>query len=113
MYGVSSFFVREQRVAAELGPMMRAMPDEDARIFLCTQIADEARHVAIFDRFYSEVGVLEAEGLNDRQAETSEHLTPQFNDLFDHLLKQRVDRLPGEPEDSLGLGEAIPIYHMI
>jgi ribonucleoside-diphosphate reductase beta chain len=51
MYGLSSFFVGEQRVAAELGPMMRAMPDEDARIFLCTQIADEARHVAFFDRF--------------------------------------------------------------
>src|SRR5438132_6778287 len=90
MYGLSSFFVGEQRVAAELGPMMRAMPDEDARIFLCTQIADEARHVAFFDRFYSEVGVLEADGLNDRLAETSEHLNPQFHDLFDELLKQRV-----------------------
>src|SRR6476659_3982677 len=60
MYGLSSFFVGEQRVAAELGPMMRAATSEDMRIFLCTQIADEARHVAFFDRFYSEVGVLEA-----------------------------------------------------
>jgi hypothetical protein len=59
MYGMSAFFVGEQRVAAELGPIMRAVPDEDMRIFLCTQIADEARHVAFFDRFYSEVGVLE------------------------------------------------------
>jgi ribonucleoside-diphosphate reductase beta chain len=50
MYGLSSFFVGEQRVAAELGPIMRAVPDEDMRIFLCTQIADEARHVAFFDR---------------------------------------------------------------
>src|SRR3954466_6561653 len=55
MYGLSAFFVGEQRVAAELGPMMRAVPDEDMRIFLCTQIADEARHVAFFDRFYREV----------------------------------------------------------
>src|SRR3954467_10011418 len=39
MYGLSSFFVGEQRVAAELGPMMRAAPDEDMRIFLCTQTA--------------------------------------------------------------------------
>ncbi len=62
MYGLSAFFVGEQRVAAELGPMMRAAPDEDMRLFLCTQIADEARHVAFFDRFYSEVGVLEADG---------------------------------------------------
>src|SRR5687768_16813566 len=38
MYGLSSFFIGEQRVAAELGPMMRAAPDEEMRIFLCTQI---------------------------------------------------------------------------
>jgi ribonucleoside-diphosphate reductase beta chain len=113
MYGLSSFFVGEQRVAAELGPMMRAIPDEDARIFLCTQIADEARHVAFFDRFYSEVGVLEAEGLNERLVETSEHLNPEFNDLFDQLLKQRVDRLAVEPEDTEALVEAVTIYHMI
>jgi ribonucleoside-diphosphate reductase beta chain len=113
MYGLSSFFVGEQRVAAELGPMMRAIPNEDARIFLCTQIADEARHVAFFDRFYSEVGVLEAEGLNERLVETSEHLNPEFNELFDDLLKQRVDRLAVEPEDTEALVEAITIYHMI
>ena len=77
MYGLSAFFVGEQRVAAELGPMMRAAPDEDMRLFLCTQIADEARHVAFFDRFYSEVGVLEADGLEERLAETSEHLNPR------------------------------------
>src|SRR5215218_10783990 len=28
MYGLSAFFIGEQRVAAELGPMMRAVPDE-------------------------------------------------------------------------------------
>src|ERR1044072_4890947 len=43
MYGLSAFFVGEQRVAAELGPMMRAAPEEPMRLFLCTQIADEAR----------------------------------------------------------------------
>src|SRR5258705_8496301 len=53
MYGLSSFFIGEQRVEAELAPIMRAVPDEDMRIFLSTQIADEARHVAFFDRFYS------------------------------------------------------------
>ena len=113
MYGLSSFFVGEQRVAAELGPMMRAIPDEDARVFLCTQIADEARHVAFFDRFYSEVGVLDSDDLNARLAETSEHLNPEFNHLFDELLKRRVDRLAVEPEDTEALVEAVTIYHMI
>ena len=113
MYGLSSFFVGEHRVAAELGPIMRAVPDEDMRIFLCTQIADEARHVAFFDRFYDEVGVLEAEGLQERLAETSAHLTPEFDRLFDQVLHARVDRLAVEPEDRETLVETITIYHMI
>jgi ribonucleoside-diphosphate reductase beta chain len=113
MYGLSAFFVGEQRVAAELGPMMRAAPDEDMRLFLCTQIADEARHVAFFDRFYSEVGVLQSEGLEDRLAETAEHLNPEFGELFDDMLKRRVDRLAVEPEDLECLVEAVTIYHMV
>src|SRR5687768_5410921 len=55
MYGLSAFFIGEQRVTDELGPIMRAAPREEQRIFLSTQIADEARHVRFFDRFYSEV----------------------------------------------------------
>jgi ribonucleoside-diphosphate reductase beta chain len=113
MYGLSSFFIGEQRVAEELGPMMRACPDEEMRIFLCTQIADEARHVAFFNRFYEEVGVLESDNLADRLAETSEHLNPKFHTLFDELLKDRVDRLAREPEDLELLVEAITLYHMI
>src|SRR5215210_4110897 len=113
MYGLSSFFIGEQRVAAELGPMMRAVPDEDMRIFLCTQIADEARHVQFFDRFYAEVGVLEADTLAGRLEETSAHLNPEFGQLFDELLHERVDRLAREPEDAETLVEAITIYHMV
>jgi ribonucleoside-diphosphate reductase beta chain len=113
MYGLSSFFIGEQRVAAELGPMMRAAPDEEMRLFLCTQIADEARHVAFFNRFYSEVGVLQSEGLEERLAETSEHLNPEFGVLFDELLRRRIDRLAQEPEDLECLVEAVTIYHMV
>src|SRR4051794_22973968 len=113
MYGLSSFFVGEQRVAAELGPMMRAAPGEDMRLFLCTQIADEARHVAFFDRFYSEVGVLEATELQGRLDETSQHLNPEFGELFDEMLRRRVDRLAREPEDVGTLVEAVTIYHMV
>src|ERR671910_2504230 len=113
MYGLSAFFVGEQRVAPEPGPMMRAAPDEDMRLSLCTQTAAEARHVAFFDRFYSEVGVLETEGLEERLAETSQHLNPEFGALFDDMLKRRVDRLATEPEDLECLVEAVTIYHIV
>src|SRR5919202_1643435 len=113
MYGLSAFFVGEQRVASELGPMMRAAPEEEMRLFLCTQIADEARHVAFFDRFYAEVGVLESDELQGRLDETSAHLNPEFDVLFDELLRARVDRLAREPEDLGTLVEAVTIYHMV
>ena len=113
MYGLSSFFIGEQKVAEELGPIMRAAPTEDQKIFLCTQIADEARHVRFFERFYREVGVLEADGLTEMLAETSEHLNENFSRLFDEMLKKRTDRLSAEPEDTETLVEAITIYHMV
>jgi len=113
MYGLSSFFIGEQRVAEELGPMMRAAPTEEMRIFLCTQIADEARHVQMFNRFYEEVGVLESTNLQDRLKETSAHLNPNFNVLFDELLSSKVDRLARDPQDLETLVEAITLYHMI
>jgi ribonucleoside-diphosphate reductase beta chain len=113
MYGLSSFFIGEQRVASELGPMMRAAPQEEMRIFLCTQIADEARHVAFFNAFYEQVGVLESDNLQDRLEETSAHLNDNFGVLFDEMLKSRVDRLAAEPEDTEMLVEAVTLYHMV
>jgi len=113
MYSLSAFFVGEERVAAELGPIMRAAPQEDMRLFLCTQIADEARHVAFFDRFYAEVGVLESGDLAGRLEETSRHLNREFGVLFDELLRRRTDRLAAEPEDVGALVEAVTIYHMV
>src|SRR3954464_11350215 len=113
MYGLSAFFIGEQRVAAELGPMMRAAPDEQMRLFLCTQIADEARHMAFFDRFYAEVGVLESDTLEGRLEETSAHLNSEFGELFDAMLRSRVDRLAVEPEDLEVLVEAVTLYHMV
>ena len=113
MYGLSSFFIGEQRVAAELGPMMRAAPQEDMRLFLCTQIADEARHVAFFDRFYSEVGVLESDNLQDRLEENVQYINTEFGVLFDEMLHSRVDRLAVEPEDLETLVETVTIYHMV
>ena len=113
MYGLSSFFIGEQKVAEELGPMMRAAPTEEMRIFLCTQIADEARHVRFFNRFYDEVGVLEADNLQGRLAETSEHVNPEFDELFDEMLKRRVDHLARQPEDLETLVEAVTLYHMV
>jgi ribonucleoside-diphosphate reductase beta chain len=57
--------------------------------------------------------VLQADDLGGRLAETSAHLNPEFGELFDELLRRRVDRLAQEPEDTEALVEAITIYHMV
>jgi ribonucleoside-diphosphate reductase beta chain len=113
MYGLSSFFIGEQKVAEELGPIMRAAPTEEQKVFLCTQIADEARHVRFFERFYREVGVLEADGLGEMLTETSAHLNDNFGRLFDEMLGKRTERLSQEPEDTEALVEAVTLYHMV
>jgi ribonucleoside-diphosphate reductase beta chain len=114
LFGLSAFFTGEQRVTDELGPIMRACPTEEQRIFLSTQIADEARHVQFFNRFFAEVGVLDGtDGVADRLRATEENLTDAFTELFDRMLRERVDRLAAEPEDTEVLVEAITLYHMI
>ena len=74
MYGLSAFFIGEQQVTDELGPIMRAAPPRSSASSSRTQIADEARHVRFFNRFYEEVGVLEADDLAERLRATAEHL---------------------------------------
>ena len=39
--------------------------------------------------------------------------TPTSTELFDEMLKQRVDRCAAEPEDTEALVEAITLYHMV
>ena len=113
MYGLSSFFIGEQKVTEELGPMMRAAPTQDMQVFLATQIADEARHVRFFDRFYAEVGVLDSDNLAARLKETEKHLNPAFNVLFDEMLGSRVRTLAEDPTTMEALVEAITLYHMV
>jgi ribonucleoside-diphosphate reductase beta chain len=45
--------------------------------------------------------------------ETSAHLNPAFNELFDGMLGSRTRRLREEPGDEQALVEAITLYHMV
>ena len=49
------FFVGEQAVTDTLSPLVHAAPDEPSRIFLSTQLVDEARHAVFFSKFFDEV----------------------------------------------------------
>jgi ribonucleoside-diphosphate reductase beta chain len=112
-FGLSGFFLGEQRVTRELGPMLRAAPSEDARLFLSTQLADEARHVAFFDRFFAEVGVMRGADLDERIGRLDANRGAGFTHWFDEALARRVDRLAAEPGDAVAMVEAVTIYHLL
>ena len=40
-------------------------------------------------------------------------MNPEFDQLFDEMLKGRVDHLARQPEDLVALVEAITLYHMV
>ncbi len=115
MYGLSAFFIGEQRVTDELGPIMRAAPTEDQRIFLSTQIADEARHVRFFDRFYSEVGVFEGgDGVADRLRPDRGAPQPGLQPAVRRAARRSASTAsPPSPRTPSCLVEAITLYHMI
>ena len=63
---LSSFYVGEERVAADLAPFVLAAPSGEAEAFLATQLVDETRHAVFFDRWASEVMALSADDMRSR-----------------------------------------------
>ena len=50
-WNYAMFVQGEEAVARTLAPFVTAAPTQEQRIFLTTQIVDEARHHVFFDRF--------------------------------------------------------------
>ncbi len=60
-----------------------AAPSGEVEIFLATQLVDEARHAAFFDRFMAEVMALEAEDIRGRLGEMEKLMLPAWRRVFD------------------------------
>ena len=56
-------------MTADLAPFLLAAPSGEVEVFLATQLVDEARHAAFFDRFGAEVMALDADDLRGRMRE--------------------------------------------
>src|SRR5919198_4533396 len=83
LWGLSSFFVGEERVTTQFSGLVMAYEDEQEEAFLTTQQVDEARHMQFFDRYYREVFDYQAEGISDRLARVRANVTDAFVTLFD------------------------------
>jgi ribonucleoside-diphosphate reductase beta chain len=113
MWSFSSFYIGEERVAADLAPFVLAAPSGEIEIFLATQLVDEARHAAFFDRFMAEVMALDAEDIRGRLAAMEEGMLPAWRAVFDDQLRAIAQQVQARPDDLDLFVEGIVTYHVV
>src|SRR5258708_6644918 len=113
IYGLSAFFRGEASVTDTLSPYVTAMPDEEMRIFLTTQLVDEARHTVFFARFFKEVLGVDKEKLEDALAVAREHMNAQLKYILIDSLVEVAERIRQEPGNLAHLVEGITLYHVV
>src|SRR5918994_5250306 len=113
LWGLSSFFVGEERVTTQFSGLVMAYEDEQEEAFLTTQQVDEARHMQFFDRFYREAIGLEQPDIEGRLASVREDLNDAFIALFDTSLVETARRLIADPADVEAKVDFVTTYHMV
>jgi ribonucleoside-diphosphate reductase beta chain len=112
-WSLGSFYVGEERVTADLAPFLLAAPNGEIELFLSTQLVDEARHAAFFDRFGAEVMALSADDLRGRMREVEQRLLGPWREVFDDGLRDVANRIKARPDDFDLFVEGITTYHMV
>ena len=112
-WSLGSFYIGEERVTADLAPFLLAAPSGEVEMFLATQLVDEARHTAFFDRFGAEVMALSADDLRGRMRELEQTMIPAWHETFDDGLRDVANRLKASPDDLDLFVEGICTYHLI
>src|SRR5438270_1800065 len=106
------FFIGEQIVTDTLAPVLHAAPSEDERIFLATQVADEARHTVFFQRYFEEVHG-HAGGIHSAMTELKPKTRAGYQRiLYDDLVKA-IDKCRLDPKDVRAFVEAVVTYHLV
>src|SRR5215471_14547710 len=106
------FFIGEQAVTDTLSPILHAAPYEDERIFLATQIADEARHTVFFQRFFDEVLQVRG-GLSSALSVVGPEATKGFRRIFETDLIDATEAVRRDPKDLTSWVEAVVTYHLV
>jgi ribonucleoside-diphosphate reductase beta chain len=113
IYGLSAFFQGEACVTDTLSPYVFAMPDEEMRIFLTTQLVDEARHTVFFARFFRDVMGVEKPNMEEMLAFARQYMNTGLKFILIESLAEVADRIRSEPGNLAHLVEGITLYHVI
>jgi ribonucleoside-diphosphate reductase beta chain len=112
LFGLSAFFVGEERVTNQFSGLVLAASDKHEEAFVITQQVDEARHAQHFNRLYEEVFAFDGR-FEDRLARARRMLGPEYLELFDGHLVQAHDALLRDPRDLEAKVAFVTVYHMV
>ncbi len=107
------FFNGEERVTATLAPFVWAAPTPEIEVFLSTQMVDEARHTAFFERWWREVCGTDAKDMTELLAEIRPETNEGYNTLFYERLPATAQRLASNPRDFDAFVEGVTLYHIV
>jgi ribonucleoside-diphosphate reductase beta chain len=112
LYGLSAFFVGEERVTNQFCALVLAAEDKHEEAFLITQQVDEARHAQHFNRLYEEV--LRFDGsFEDRLERARQDLSEDYVTLFDGHLVDAHAELLADPSNVEAKVDFVTVYHMV
>jgi ribonucleoside-diphosphate reductase beta chain len=112
-FGFSEFFVAENSVTVELIPFALAAPVKEAQLFLTTQIADEAKHVVFWDRFYREVFGSTPESISAQLDKHRSVVNDDWKTLFDGILHECAEDLRKDPSNFEALVRGVTVYMVV
>jgi ribonucleoside-diphosphate reductase beta chain len=112
LWGLSAFFVGEERVTNQFSGLVMAAEDKHEEAFLLTQHVDEARHAQHFNRLYEEVFDYDG-SFEDRLARARGNLNDAYFTLFDGHLVDAHTALLADPSSIEAKVDFITVYHMV
>jgi len=106
------FFLGEVSVTETLAPIAHAAPTHESQIFLCTQMADEARHTVFFQSYLHAI---------EQHVKSLDAVLPGYwgeaasaqRDLFDGELPRLTNLVRNDPQDRAAWYRAITLYHLV
>jgi ribonucleoside-diphosphate reductase beta chain len=112
-FGFSEFFLGEERVTLELLPFALAAPTHEAKVFLTTQISDEAKHTVFWDGFYRQVFGVDAAGLGAMIDKQRYVVNKDWETLFNGILHECAEDLRKDPSHFPSLVRGVTVYMVV
>lgn len=110
MTGLRGFFLGEVAVTETLAPIAHAAPRHDYQLYLCTQLADEARHVLFFRRCLD--ALTDGTQFQAQDLHISGRRSEAFAEVFERQLSETIATVkPGGQRGDWY--RAVTVYHLL